>query len=144
MLKQMVESSEKAAQYVSENLQDKCLRTETKPSKAELLTTLRGASGQFVDIFFVVDALDELNDEVRPELIKDLMSLEQPLFMTSRPISDFPGLTEPDFTIEAPDEDFQTYISTRISYFPKLGRLLGAPGALDEIIAKVHARCGGM
>jgi hypothetical protein len=140
----MVEKSRGVAEYVSTSLYKSCLSTETKPTKSELLTTLRGASKQTAGLFLVVDALDELRDDVRPEVFKYLMSLQQPLFVTSRPLTDIPSLNEPDICIRAPDQDFLTYISTKLSLFPKLERLLNARGIRDEIIAKIHSRCDGM
>jgi hypothetical protein len=144
MLKQMVEMSEQVAKFVSKTLYKTCLRTETRPSKSELLTALRGAAQRCTDLFLVVDALDELKEDVRPELVRDLISLQQPLFMTSRHISDVPLLKEPDIEIRAPEHDFVTYISTKLSCFPRLDRLLSGPGIREEIISKIHARCAGM
>jgi hypothetical protein len=144
ILKQMVERSDGVAQYVATSLYKKCLRTKTRPSRSELLKALRGAAQKCADLFIVVDALDELRDDVRPEVVRDLVSLEQPLFMTSRPLSDLPSIREPHMLIRAPDQDFLTYITTKISYFPKLDRLLSAPDVRKEIIAKIYSRCDGM
>jgi hypothetical protein len=144
MLKQMVERSQEAAQYVSASLYKKCQRLDTKPSKSELLTTLRGAAQQIDNLFIVVDALDELKDDVRPEVVRYLASLQQSLFMTSRPLSDLPLLKGPDLHIWAPDDDFLTHISKKISCFPKLDRLLSPSEVRDEIVAKIHNGCKGM
>jgi hypothetical protein len=144
MLKQMVERSQEVAKYVSTSLHKTCLRTDTRPSKSELLTALQGAAQKFTDLFLVIDALDELKDDVRPEVVSVLVSLNQPLFMTSRHLSDVPLSKEPDINIRAPEDDFRTYISTKLSFFPKLDRLLSTPEVRDEIITKIHLRCDGM
>jgi hypothetical protein len=144
MLKQMVERSQEVAQYVSVSLYENCLRLETQPSKSELLTTLQEAAQQCANLFVVIDALDELKDDVRPEVVRDLASLQQSLFMTSRSLSDVPLLNGPGLHIRAPDDDFLTHISEKISCFPKLDRLLSTSGVRDEIITKIHSRCDGM
>jgi hypothetical protein len=81
VLKQMVERSQDVAEYVSKLLYRTCLTTGTRPSKSKLLTALQGACQRCADLFLIIDALNELKDYVRREVVEILVSFQRPLFM---------------------------------------------------------------
>ena len=98
----------------------------------------------FSTTYIVVDALDELQDDTRFELVETLCSFHKALFMTSRPLDLSNGM-EPDFCIRAPSEDFKNFINLEISRLPKLNSLLKKKGdVLNDVVDRIKTKSDGM
>ena len=143
LLKQLIEQSDKVFLYIEQGLYANHLKTKTTPKQSELLKGLQGAVGLCSRVFIAIDALDELEEQVRDDIVTALQSLQQSLFMTSRPIplSTFSGL---EMKIEAPAEDFQKLITTKMSHVSRLKWLLNNPPRAQLVIDQVEKKSKGM
>ncbi|EAU89679.2 ankyrin repeat domain-containing protein 28 [Coprinopsis cinerea okayama7 len=98
---------------------------EYDPTDEELVSTLRKALALVPRAFITIDALDELDENLRPELVKPLLSLRKNTMITSRPLdtagTSGPTLPAPLFLdIQARKEDISVFVENH----PKLRTLL--------------------
>ena len=126
-------------------LYEQCQRGKSRPDLSKLEATLKTVCNRFKRVFFVFDALDECEDNIRRLLLAQLKSLEKSrcrFFLTSRPhlqdlqrnLCDYPKIE-----IKAQDLDIKLLIHKRIEDDATLSELVednkSLEGAIvDEII----------
>lgn len=126
------------------------MEKETKPSQKELLTLLQNASLSLGKIYIVIDALDELSDDAKEDLLRSLWELHAGLLLTSRPLDlfmDMPHNPDPVHLhlTDQVEEDIELFVSNKLKNTPRLERLFrGNPQLLKEISQKIKEKSNNM
>lgn len=111
-------------------LYEQCQRGKSRPDLSKLEATLKTVCNRFKQVFFVLDALDECEDNIRRLLLAQLKGLEKSrcrYFLTSRPhlqdlrrnLCDYPKIE-----IKAQDLDIKLLIQKRIEDDAMLSELV--------------------
>jgi len=133
-----------ARRYITGGLYTSCTKTKTLPSQSDLETALKKILKPVGKSLIVMDALDELREDVREELVTTLASLKKSLFLTSREI-ELDSLDTPKFYIKPPDIEFQSIVEQELTRLPKIKSLIQRePGELDKIISHIQSKSNGM
>lgn len=129
------------------------LKTCTRPRLNEITRCLAEVVGMFVDVFIVIDALDEYDegDGVRDILgnaLLDLVSLPNShVLVTSRWVSSIKSIFQNCIWIEirATNQDVSNYIERRMESSLRLQRLIKGDNTLQmEIISTLVDKSDGM
>ncbi|OBT39768.1 hypothetical protein VE00_10222 [Pseudogymnoascus sp. WSF 3629] len=102
----------------------------TRPSLAEICTSLNSVLNSYSKVYIIIDALDEYTDNegIRSELITMLRTVQTStntsLMVTSRPDLGTEKLFQgtPELKIQANDADVKQYVVGRLDRFPKCVR----------------------
>lgn len=120
----------------------------TRPGQQELLELLHKLFGLFKKAFIVIDALDEVSDDTRGDLLKRLLSLQASLLLTSRPLDSFKYLLPDAVYIHVESQnhkDIELYIDRKIMETDRLTTLLRGNEALGkQIRTKLKENSKGM
>jgi hypothetical protein len=135
---------------IAEHLYKQHWEKGTVPSLEEVVNVLSSSLKEFLQVFIIVDAMDEYPEFQREILLKQLaaMGSNVNLMITSRPHispepSSFPNLETLD--IRAAPGDIQAYINAQIESSPHLSRhTRRKPELREEILTKVIATADGM
>ncbi|KAJ7593607.1 hypothetical protein C8J56DRAFT_776340, partial [Mycena floridula] len=154
LLKQLVQHHSSISEHLL-TLHTKCSSRVTFPTLTELVTALHTEASSYSHVYIIVDALDECSDSNQarnlffPSHSSGLWSLPDHvhLLITSRDILsislEFHNM--PKISIEAHNEDLETYIMGRITSDNKLKRLVKDDIALAaEIIEQIISKAVGM
>jgi hypothetical protein len=130
-------------------LYDRHKRHITRPSLDEVTTLLRSLISSFNDIFVVIDALDEAEEEVRSTLVELVTQLSPTLRLlcTSRFLEDIGNIfqSRPKLEIFAREDDIRKYLKARIMAEGRLRRHVDAePRLLHDIIESIVSKVQGM
>ena len=102
----------------------------------------------FEKSFIVVDALDEVPDDLRPDLLEVLRSLPASLLLTSRPLATLEQRHSNAVYIHVEDEnwkDIELFLEKKIDKNPSLTTMLkGKETVRKEICAKLKEKSRGM
>ena len=96
------------------------------PPQEELLEILRIFIPSFNEVYIIIDALDEFDDDARDDFLKSLISLEARLLVTSRP-SVVSHVLDDALSIEIGDEngkDIELFIDRKFEESTRLTTLL--------------------
>jgi Cdc6-like AAA superfamily ATPase len=132
-----------------ELLHNKHKDKQSRPSLAEISTTLSSITTLFSKVFILIDALDECrtSDGSRTKFLEEVFEMqaksEIKIFATSRPIPDIMGLFEESTSLEisATDEDVRMFLHSRMSQLPCFFRRRGLQ---DKVINGLVASVEGM
>jgi hypothetical protein len=121
----------------------------TRPSGEEFSKLLQSLVARFSQVYIVVDALDECNQETRSKFIKKLQGLPANLHLlcTSRHLGDIQeAFAEAShLEIRASDADIAQYLEAQILQVPKLVKFCKKAGDLQSsIIEKLVEKADGM
>jgi len=123
----------------------------TRPSRAEYSKMLRSISNMFSQVYIVIDALDECdeNSDTRRDLISEFTNdaANWQLFCTSRHLGDIEEIFKgtPRLEIRASDEDVRIYLEEQIKSQGRLGDFCKKDEALkDVIIQNISDNAKGM
>jgi len=120
------------------------MKTKAQPSQLDLQTALDEILKSAGKCFIIVDALDELTESVREELVKILVSLGKALFITSREINLY-NLNSPQTHIRPPNSEFQSIVKQVLRQHPRIGSLLERkPEEVGRIVAHIESKSSGM
>ncbi|KAJ7588398.1 hypothetical protein C8J56DRAFT_860965 [Mycena floridula] len=153
LLKQLVQHHPSISDHLL-TLHTMCLSRETFPTVTELVTALHIEVSSYSCVHIIVDALDECSESNQARNLffpshQGLWSLPDHvhLLITSRDILSISQEfhSTPKISIEAQNEDMETYIKGRINTDNKLARLVKNDMTLAaEIIDQVISKAAGM
>jgi hypothetical protein len=115
------------------------LLAETRPNQQQWLELLRALLLLLNRAYIVIDALDELPDDSRDELLNALKLLQASLLITSRPSNAFQLLSDVEY-VEIRDEnaeDIGLFIRQRFKESSNLTNLLGER---EEVRRRIYAK----
>lgn len=146
LLKQLVHALPSIPDVVKA-LYDGHQRHSSRPSINEVVTTVRSVCDCYSNVFIIIDALDEYDNEQRKTLLTKLKSLRAPnvkMMVTSRPI---PIIREEfedalHLNIRAHREDIELFVADQIQHLLCSGSL--SQDLKDRIISKINDVSGGM
>ncbi|POR33893.1 Uncharacterized protein TPAR_05909 [Tolypocladium paradoxum] len=151
LLKQLAQRQAFVPKVVN-SLHDKHKAQRTRPTVAEVATTLRAVAALFSKVFILIDALDEYSDlrGHRTNFLAEIFGLQNDsacvanIFVTSRPIPEVVHKFKNAIPLEvrASDEDIQKYVSGRISHLPSFVR--ADPRLQENITAAIVQAVDGM
>ena len=140
-----------------ESLYNRCRSKERQPAQNELLTALHDIINCFRNVFIVLDALDECNqNEERAKLLKTLSELEMweglKIITTSRPEQDIKTAMErsayprTSICIESSliQEDIRAYVHARLRSDTSLRRWRNNPSIQAKIENVLSEKANGM
>ncbi|KAH6905489.1 hypothetical protein BKA70DRAFT_1293295 [Coprinopsis sp. MPI-PUGE-AT-0042] len=119
---------------------------QTRPAQEELFSVLVEISKSFGRVFFILDGVDELRDEVRHALIRLVSSLDIHLLLTSRPLPYDEGTlaNAQRFDVVADGEDIDCLLRSRLAQLPGLKALLERESLTEDLIFAVRQNAKGM
>ncbi len=121
---------------------------DTRPSQRELQELLEKLLKSFEKTYIIVDALDEVPDDTRPDLLEVLRSLPANLLLTSRPLAMLERFHSNAVYIHVDGEncmDIELFIEKQIDKSPSLTTMLeGKEAVRKEISAKLKQKSQGM
>jgi hypothetical protein len=130
----------------AKSLYSKHYAQDTRPNLDELRETLREEVQRFSRAFVIIDALDELVEQDRHRLIKEVQSMGNTvrLMVTSRELTSIEPifLGAKSIDIRARKEDLRKYIKRRIGVLSSLRSSVFA--GVDEIEEKISTNVRGM
>ena len=153
ILKQIIQDQPSASESIKafcDEFRDK----QKHPRLSNLIDALRLEIRTYSKVFFVLDALDECQEDYQGRLVAELESISSTVYLmvTSRPLDlikqRFQGVYHLD--IDAMDEDIRKYIKSRIRRGQTKNEILLEQlakencGLLDSIIEKIVANARGM
>jgi hypothetical protein len=152
MLKQLVQSCTSMSHTIKD-LHARCKPTGRVPTFDEITSTLKEEVSRYKLIFLILDALDELEERKRKELLRALSFLPQTFRMlaTSRNVGGIGESFQWDakLVMTASLEDIEMYIRSRATQErereSRLGKFLEKDRELEgEVINKVAEKAHGM
>ncbi|KAH6896226.1 hypothetical protein BKA70DRAFT_1570115 [Coprinopsis sp. MPI-PUGE-AT-0042] len=119
----------------------------TRPSQEDLVELLLEISKHFKLAFYILEGLDEAEDEVKHHLLRILSSMNMHLLITSRPLPSleaaFPSVDRFEVTANGDDIDFLA--ARMIEQNPVFRALLERERTLkEEMISSVKQKANGM
>ncbi|KAH6896227.1 hypothetical protein BKA70DRAFT_756137 [Coprinopsis sp. MPI-PUGE-AT-0042] len=119
----------------------------TKPSQEELVELLLEISKRFRLAFYILDGLDEAQDEIKHHLLRILSSINVHLLIISRPLpyleATLPSVDR--FEVVANGEDIGRLVMCKIELNPAFRALLDREQTLaQEVISSVINKANGM
>ncbi|EAU91941.2 ankyrin repeat domain 52 [Coprinopsis cinerea okayama7 len=131
---------------VVEPLYERHTLEETEPSLDELVELLQTLEQYFDCVFYIIDGVDEVLNEVQFDFIRAINCLRGNFILTSRPLDDLGTNLEGAvfFTILAQDEDIQLLVQERLERYPGLSRILDANNFRAEATAQIQRKAAGM
>lgn len=150
ILKQLAENNPAICDQL-DLLYEQHLPRKTRASFGEISKALESAITSFDRIFIVIDALDECLEETgaRSGLLECLGAFPNTpsIMLTSRPHVHVEAsfIDTKELKIVANDQDIETYLRARISYTPRLTRIVKSDRNLIEIIVRtIREKAEGM
>ena len=121
----------------------------TRPNLNEIVGLIRELCQDFPRIYLIIDALDEANEEIRSELVAELLRLKSELrfLCTSRFLEDIRDIfsNNPRIEIYAHKDDVQQYLTAHVMKEGSLKHHVDAePRLLGEIVEIILAKTEGM
>jgi hypothetical protein len=121
----------------------------TRPSRDQLLSALQQEISSYSHAYIVVDALDELHEDLLHDFVDLIRTFPSPahILITSRDIPSISALFPDDdhLDILADDSDMRTYIENQISKQGMLNRQVNMhPPIKEQVIAGVIEKARGM
>jgi len=150
-VKQLAQDNHSVILPIIEPIYDGHQRKETRPSKEELLDLLKKLLNLFKKTYIIIDALDEIPDDTKADLLAVLLSLQASggsLLLTSRPLQVLEPLLPNAVYIyvEAGNRsDMELFIDKQIDENPYLKAVLrGKEAEKKEVCAKLKRKSQGM
>jgi hypothetical protein len=121
----------------------------TRPSRDQLLSALQHEISSYSDIYIVIDALDELHDELLHDFVNILRSFPKSahIVITSRDIPSISTIFPDDDRLDilADKHDMRTYIEEQLVRPGMLSRQVNmAPSIKEQVVAGVIEKARGM
>ncbi|KAF6761397.1 hypothetical protein DFP72DRAFT_1165822 [Ephemerocybe angulata] len=117
-------------------------------SCSEAVKLLKESIGLFVDVFIVIDGLDEVDDTTKGGLLDILTGLHAHILLTCRPLELFMRHYTPralHITVQAQTRDIEVYVAERIKQGPKLVLMLSEhPEIAENFTALIKEKSKGM
>jgi hypothetical protein len=147
-VKQIAEDHQSVVLPIIESVYNNHQRRQTRPGEHELQELLKKLLNSFKKAYIIVDALDEVPDDIRPGLLEVLRSLPAGLLLTSRPLAILEQY-HPDAAYIHVDAknwgDIELFINKQIDKNPSLTTILrGREAERKEICAKLKEKSQGM
>ena len=147
-VKQLAQDHSSIIFPIIEPIYDNHQRKETRPNKHELQELLKKLLDSFEKAYIIVDALDEVPDDARPDLLEVLLSLPANLLLTSRPLATLEQCHSNAAYVHLEDEnwkDIKLFLEKEIDKSPSLTTMLkGKETVRKEICAKLKQKSRGM
>jgi hypothetical protein len=122
---------------------------QTRPSRDQLLSALQHELSSYPHVYIVIDALDELPEDLLYDFVDILRSspTSAHILMTSRDIPSISTLFPDDERLDilADDHDMRTYIEGQVGKPGMLSRQINiAPSIKEQVVAGVIEKARGM
>ena len=152
LLRQLTEITGKVSSSIEEFVKQKMPRGN-EPQMGEVKGQLCDEVGNYKRVFLILDGLDECNDSLGTQMLRELEALQKitvqsRICIASRQLPWIKELltTYTCFELIAQEEDIRSYVSTTINKTNSLRKIVERNGGDElhqEIVSEVSKRAGG-